>query len=391
MREPILVINAGSSSLKFSVFESAAEGALTLSLRGEVESIHGEPRLTVEDGQGRSLANERVRRGGGDEAVRAMQHWFAAYSGAHSGFAGVGHRIVHGGASYVQPVLIDGAVIAGLQQLAPMAPLHEPQQIAAIRAIGAASPHVRQVACFDTAFHANQPALARSFALPREYSARGIRRYGFHGLSYEYIVSVLPDVAPECTGKRLVVAHLGNGASLCAIRNGCSVATTMGFTALDGLVMGTRCGSLDPGVLLYLLQHEHLGAGEIERLLYERSGLLGVSGISSDMRELLSSDRAEAVEAVELFVYRVGRELGSMAAALGGLDALIFTGGIGEHAAQIRARVCRQALWLGVVLDESANELGGPRISASPSSVSAWVVPTDENLMVARHTRALLD
>jgi acetate kinase len=391
VREPILIVNAGSSSLKFSVFETEADRSLTPRLHGEVESLHGEPHLRVLDAHGQSLADERVRRGGSDEAIRAVAHWFAAHTGIHAGFAGVGHRIVHGGSSYSQPVLIDGAVIAALQQLVPLAPLHEPQQIAAIRAIGAVSPHVRQVACFDTAFHANQPVLARSFALPREYSARGIRRYGFHGLSYEYIVTVLPDVAPECAGKRLVVAHLGSGASLCAIRDAGSIATTMGFTALDGLMMGTRCGLLDPGVLLYLLQHEHLGAGEIERLLYERSGLLGVSGISSDMRELLASDRPEAAEAIDLFVYRIGRELGSLAAALGGVDALIFTGGIGEHAPQIRARVCRQAAWLGVVLDESANEQGGPRISARESSASAWVIPTDENLMVARHTRRLLD
>jgi acetate kinase len=376
--------------MKFSIFESLEQHSLALRLHGQVESIHVEPRLTVSDAQGRSLGDERVRRGGGDEAIRAIQHWFATHIGIQGGFAGVGHRIVHGGERYSQPVLIDGAVLAGLQQLAPMAPLHEPQQIAAIRAIRAASPHVRQVACFDTAFHSQQPALARSFALPRDYTARGIRRYGFHGLSYEYIVSVLPDVAPQCAGKRLVVAHLGNGASMCAIRDGRSIATTMGFTALDGLMMGTRCGSLDPGVLLYLLQHEHLGAGEIERLLYERSGLLGVSGISSDMRELLASDRPEAAEAVGLFVYRISRELGSLAAALGGVDALIFTGGIGEHAAQIRARVCREAAWLGVMLDESANEGGGPCISVGGSSVSAWVIPTDENLMVARHTRRLL-
>ena len=391
MRDPLLIINAGSSSMKFSIFESLEDHSLTPQLHGQVESINVEPRLTVFDAQGRSLGEERVRRGGGEEAIRAMQHWFATHTGIQGGFAGVGHRIVHGGERYSQPVLIDGAVIAGLQQLAPMAPLHEPQQIAAIRAIRAASPHVRQVACFDTAFHSQQPALARSFALPRDYSARGIRRYGFHGLSYEYIVSVLPHVAPECAGKRLVVAHLGNGASMCAIRDGRSIATTMGFTALDGLMMGTRCGSLDPGVLLYLLQHEHLGAGEIERLLYERSGLLGVSGISSDMRELLASSRPEAAEAVDLFVYRISRELGSLAAALGGVDALIFTGGIGEHAAQIRARVCLEAAWLGVTLDQSANERGGPRISVGTSSASAWVIPTDENLMVARHTRRLLD
>jgi acetate kinase len=390
MHDPILVVNAGSSSLKFSVFETADSAALPLRMHGQVESVNGETRLSASDPQGQKLVDEPLERGGSDEAVRAIHHWFTEHTRTQ-GFAGVGHRIVHGGATYSQPVLIDGEVIATLQQLVPLAPLHEPQQIGAIRAFRATSPHLRQVACFDTAFHADQPAIARAFALPREYSSRGIRRYGFHGLSYEYIVSALPRAAPECVGKKLIVAHLGNGASLCAIQQGRSVATTMGLTALDGLMMGTRCGSLDPGVVLYLLQHEHLGIPELERLLYERSGLLGVSGVSSDMRELLVSERPEAAEAVDLFVYRIGREVGSLAAALGGLDALIFTGGIGEHAPQIRSRVCRQAAWLGVTLDEAANERATARISTAESRASAWVIPTDENLMVAQHTRRLLD
>lgn len=389
MHDPILVVNAGSSSLKFSVFETAAQAALSPRIHGQVETVNGEMRLSASDAQGQKLVDERVPHAGSDEAIRAIHHWFTGHTHTQ-GFAGVGHRIVHGGATYSQPVLIDGDVIAALQQLVPLAPLHEPQQIAAIQSFRATSPQLPQVACFDTAFHADQPAIARAFGLPREYSARGIRRYGFHGLSYEYIVSALPRVAPECVGRKLIVAHLGSGASLCAIHQGRSVATTMGLTALDGLVMGTRCGSLDPGALLYLLQHEHLGPGELERLLYERSGLLGVSGVSSDMRELLASDRAEAAEAVELFVYRIGREIGSLASALGGLDALIFTGGIGEHAPQIRARVCRQAAWLGVTLDEGANEHGDARISTPGSRTSAWMIPTDENLMVARHTRRLL-
>jgi acetate kinase len=247
------------------------------------------------------------------------------------------------------------------------------------------------VACFDTAFHRNQPALAQQFALPRELSAKGIRRYGFHGLSYEYITSVLPRVAPECAQGKLIVAHLGNGASMCAIDRGRSVASTMGLTAADGLPMGTRTGALDPGVVLYLLQHERMSVSELEQLIYQRSGLLGVSGLSSDMRTLLASDLAAAREAVDLFVYRIGRELGSLVAALGGLDALVFTAGIGEHAPQIRSRVCRDAAWIGIALDEPANAQHGPRISRSGSAVSAWVIPTDENLMVARHTRGLLD
>ena len=266
----------------------------------------------------------------------------------------------------------------------------ENNQIAAIRAIAAVAPRVPQVACFDTAFHRVQPALAQAFALPRELSAAGIRRYGFHGLSYEYIVSVLPDVAPECADGKLIVAHLGNGASMCAIERGRSIATTMGFTALDGLPMGTRSGALDPGVVLYLLQRQVMDASALERLLYERSGLLGVSGISGDMRTLLASDAQGARDAIDLFVYRIGREIGSLTAALGGLDALIFTGGIGEHAAPVRARVCDDARWIGIGLDEAANARHGPRISHPGARVSAWVIPTDENLMVARHTRRLL-
>jgi acetate kinase len=293
--------------------------------------------------------------------------------------------------AYSQPVLIDDRVIATLEELVRLAPLHQPHHIAAISAIRAAAPKVRQIACFDTAFHRAQPALAQQFALPRDLTAKGVRRYGFHGLSYEYIVSVLPQIAPDCPSGRLVVAHLGNGASLCAILDGRSIATTMSFTPLDGLVMGTRAGALDPGVILYLLQHEGMDAQAVEQLIYERSGLLGVSGLSSDMRTLLTSDLPAAKEAVDLFVYRIGRELGSLAAALHGLDALVFTGGIGEHAAEIRARVCQDADWLGVRLDEPANAAGGLRISLPGSPASAWVVSTDENLMVARHTRRLLD
>lgn len=288
-------------------------------------------------------------------------------------------------------MLIDDRVLANIEALAPLAPLHQAHHIAAIRAFAAAAPEVRQVACFDTAFHHEQPAVAQQFALPRELTAKGVRRYGFHGLSYEYIVSVLPEIAPECAQGRVVVAHLGNGASMCAIDRGHGIASTMGLTALDGLPMGTRCGALDPGVILYLLQHEGMDAHAIERLIYERSGLLGVSGISSDMRTLLASDAPSAREAIELFVYQIGRSLGSLVAALGGLDALVFTGGIGEHAQQIRERVCEGARWLGIALDPAANMRGGPRISSAGSAVSAWVIPTDENLMIARHTRRLLD
>ena len=391
MHNAILVINAGSSSIKFSVFETAADRSLAAALHGQVEGINVAPRLRVVDAQGGSIADETVPGAGHDGAFACMQRWFTARFGGEATFDGVGHRIVHGGLRYSKPTLIDGPVLAALEELVPLAPLHLPQQIAAVRAVSAHAPKVPQVACFDTAFHSVQPAIAQQFALPRELTAKGIRRYGFHGLSYEYMASVLPRIAGTVAHGRVVVAHLGNGASLCAMRDGRSIATTMSFTALDGLPMSSRCGALDPGVILYLLLHEGMDAAAIQTLLYERSGLLGVSGLSSDMRTLLASELPAAREAVELFVYRIGRELGSLVAALGGLDALVFTGGIGEHAWHIRAGVCRDAGWIGVAIDESANQTDGPRISHAQSKVGVWVIPTDENLMVARHTRRLLD
>lgn len=391
MREPILIINAGSSSVKFSLFETEADRSLAMRAHGQVEGIGIAPRLEVADGLSGKATTEPVAGAGHGGAIDAIHRWFVGHIADESSFDGVGHRIVHGGTDYAAPVLIDNAVMAALEALAPLAPLHQPHNIAAIRAVSAVAPRLRQVACFDTAFHADQPPLARAFALPRELTAKGIRRYGFHGLSCEYIVSAMPRVAPQCADKKLIVAHLGNGASLTAIDRGHSIATTMSFTALDGLPMGTRSGSLDPGVILYLLQHEGLDAARIQDLLYERSGLLGVSELSSDMRALLASDLPAAKEAVDLFVYRIGRELGSLVAALGGLDALIFTAGIGEHAAAIRGRVCGDASWLGIVLDDDANARDGPLISRPNSAVSAWVIPTDENLMIATHTRRLLD
>jgi acetate kinase len=391
MQEPVLTINAGSSSLKFSLFETAADRTLTLKLTGQVEEIGHAAHLKVTDDQKRALADESIKAMNHHEALASFQDWLKSWSGQAVTIDAVGHRLVHGGEHYRLPVQVDQDVLRGLEQLVPLAPLHQPQQIDAIRAVTKLAPNARQVVCFDTAFHASQSPVARSFGLPRKWTERGLRRYGFHGLSYEYIVSALPRIAPELVGGRLVVAHLGNGASLCAIAEGCSVATTMGLTALDGLVMGTRCGSIDPGVLLYLLQHEKMSADELQTLLYQQSGLLGVSGVSADMRELLDSGRPAAKEAVELFVYRISRELGSLVAAMGGLDAVIFTGGIGEHAPPIRAQVIAGARWLGVELDESANARGGPRISPNGGRVSAWVIPTDENLVVARHTRWLLD
>jgi acetate kinase len=390
MQAPILVVNAGSSSIKFSVFATAGTATLAARVHGQVDHIGGAARLVASDARGRAVADRAVAGSGHGAAIAAIHDWLGEHIGGEAGYAAVGHRVVHGGSDFSGPVLIDDRVVAALEALVPLAPLHQPHHLAAIRAVAAAAPGVPQVACFDTAFHRTQPAAAQHFALPRGLTAKGIRRYGFHGLSYEYVASALPKLAPDCAGGRVVVAHLGNGASLCAIAAGRSIATTMGFSPVDGLVMGTRTGLLDPGVILYLAQHEGMRPDEIETLIYRRSGLLGVSGVSSDMRELLASERPEAKEAIDLFVYRIGRELGSLAAALGGLDALVFTAGIGEHSPEIRARVCADAAWLGISLDEAANRAGGPRISRDGSPASAWVVPTDENLVIARHTRRLL-
>jgi acetate kinase len=390
--DAILVLNAGSSSIKFTLFHVGRGRELEAGPEGQVDGIGARPHFSVRAPGGealvdRDLAGEgRMDHRGAMDEIRA---WLDAHRGGDR-LVGAGHRIVHGGRRYAAPVLIDAGVVAELEQLVPLAPLHQPHNLAAIRAITATSPDLPQVACFDTAFHQTQPAVAQIVALPRELTADGIRRYGFHGLSYEYIAAALPAVAPQVAAGRVVIAHLGNGASLCAMREGRSVATTMGFSALDGLVMGTRPGALDPGVLLYLMSRHGMDAAALEALLYHRSGLLGLSGLSGDMRALLASADPRAREAIDVFVYRIGRELGSLAAALGGLDALVFTAGIGEHAPEIRARVCRDAGWLGVELDEVGNRAGRPRISAAGSRVSAWVIPTNENLMIARHTLAVL-
>jgi acetate kinase len=298
--------------------------------------------------------------------------------------------VVHGGVRFDAPVRIDAGVIAALRELIPLAPLHQPHNIAPIEAIAAAVPHIPQVACFDTAFHRGQPPLAQMFALPRKYAAAGVRRYGFHGLSYEYVSGRLTEIAPALAAGRVVIAHLGNGASLCALQGGRSIATTMGFTALDGLVMGTRSGSLDPGVIIHLMDVFGLGAREIEDLLYRRSGLLGVSGVSSDMRALRASGEPAAAEAIALFVYRIVREIGSMAAALGGLDGLVFTGGIGENDAATRSQIAAGGAWLGLDFDAARNAAGGPLISRDASHVAAWVIATDEERIIARHASAVL-
>jgi acetate kinase len=349
-----------------------------------VEGIGTKPRLQISGQPAVAHPPTSVTDHAG--AIRVIHDWLAAHHAGEHDLAAVGHRVVHGGMIFDRPVRIDAAVLKGIEELVPLAPLHQPPALAGIREMSKTAPALSQYACFDTSFHCGQPPLARLFALPRKLTDEGIRRYGFHGISYEYIASVLP---PELAAGRVVVAHLGNGASMCAMHAGKSVATTMSFTALDGLPMGTRSGAIDPGVLLYLLQQRGMTPAALEDLLYNRSGLLGVSGISSDVRALLASDRAEAKQAVDLFCYCVARELGSLAAALGGLDGLVFTAGIGEHAGAVRAAVLRQSRWLGLTLDEAANERHGPRISQPGGTASAWVIPTDENLMIARHVRSL--
>jgi acetate kinase len=390
MSDALLVLNAGSSSLKFSVFLN--EESPQPLLRGQLEGLLTQPRFIARDSTG--VVDEKEwplgTKLGHQGAIEFLFTWGRKGALREHRIVAAGHRVVHGGMKFTAPVLIDAETVAELEALTPLAPLHQPHNVAAIKAVAQMAPTLPQVACFDTAFHRTQPKVAQTFALPRHYAEEGVRRYGFHGLSYEYIASVLPTMDRRAADGRTVIAHLGNGASMCALSNGRSIATTMSFTALDGLVMGTRCGTIDPGVLLYLIDERGMNARSLEQLLYEQSGLLGVSGISSDMRELLESSDSRAAEALGLFVYRINRELGSLAAALGGLDALVFTGGIGENAVSIRARVCRDASWLGLELDEEANATGGPCISETGSRASAWVIPTNEELMIALHTRSVL-
>ncbi len=389
----MLVLNAGSSSIKFGLFRRATAGAGSTRLcEGQIDHVGGAARLHAVDGAGARLLD--VALPAGCSAAQALQRLLAWIAPAFADveLLAAAHRVVHGGMRLSAPTFIDATVLAELRCLVPLAPLHQPQAIAAIEALQRSHPALRQIACFDTAFHHAMPLVASSFALPRARTQAGLRRYGFHGLSYEYIASVLPDVAGRAVaGGRVVVAHLGAGASLCAMLAGRSIATTMGMTPLDGLPMGRRCGSIDAGVVLYLMQEKGMSAAAVSDLLYRDSGLLGVSGISDDMHTLLESAAPAAQEAVDLFVYRVGRELGSLAAALGGLDALVFTGGIGEHAAQIRSRVCTAAAWLGIALDATANAAGGPRLSLPGSPVSAWMIATDEDAMMMRHCERLLD
>jgi acetate kinase len=391
MPNAIAVLNAGSSSLKFSVFAERGND-LDLIVRGQAEGLHTAPQFTVKDAAGKILSEKSW-----GDAVKlghdgALEHLVAFLRAEYAGhpLAGVGHRVVHGGNQYTQPVRLNTTILSALEKYIPLAPLHQPHNLAPIRSLLERSPQLPQVACFDTSFHSGAPPVSIAFALPREITDRGVRRYGFHGLSYEYIAGVLPQFDERAARGKSVVLHLGNGASMCAIAGGRSVASTMGFTAADGLPMGTRCGNLDPGVVLYLMDELKMDARAIEKLIYQQSGLLGMSGISSDMRTLEASPAPEAKAAIDVFIYRIGRELGSLAAALGGLDAIVFTAGIGENSRALRGRVCKDAAWLGLELDAPANESGGPRISTVASRTSAWVVPTNEELMIARHTRRVL-
>lgn len=386
-----LVLNAGSSSLKFCVFQRPGGESWRLEARGQIEGIGTSPRLSVKDAEGGRLADEdlgAVVRTGRD-ALDALAGWLRSKYGG-SRVLGVGHRVVHGGARFTGPTIVNKQVLTKLYELVPLAPLHQPHNLAAIEAVFERLPEVPQVACFDTSFHRSHSEIADLVPLPRDIRKSGLRRYGFHGLSHQYIASVLPEVAPEIAGGRVIVAHLGSGSSLCALKDGKSVDSTMGFTALDGLCMGTRPGAIDPGVVLYLFQTLRLSPKDVEAILYKKSGLLGISGISNDMRDLLPRSEPEARLAVDYFVYRVAKEVGALAAVLGGVDGLVFTAGIGENSPEIRRRVCEACRWLGLELDSNANINQSSRISTEQSKVSAWVIPTNEELMIARHTGTLL-
>jgi acetate kinase len=386
-----LVLNAGSSSLKFCVFQRPHQQEWQLGARGQIEGIGTSPRLSVKDADGTRLADEKLADSirNGRDAIDALAVWLRSkYGGAR--VLGVGHRVVHGGPRFDRPTVVTREVLAELHKLIPLAPLHQPYNLAAIEAVFERLPDTPQVACFDTSFHRGHSKVAELVPLPAELCKGGVERYGFHGISYEYIASVLPTVAPEIAKGRVIVAHLGSGASLCALKDGKSVDSTMSFTAVDGLCMGTRPGAIDAGVVLYLFQTLGLSPKEVETILYKKSGLLAISGISNDMRDLLGRSEPEARLAVDYFVYRAAKEIGALAAVLGGLDALVFTAGIGENSAEIRRRICEASSWLGIEIDHEANDSKTTRISKSQSTVSAWVIPTNEELMIAQHTGDLL-
>jgi len=384
MTRAVLTLNAGSSSLKVGLFPAAGDEAMLAS--GQADRIGPEGTLTMKDEAGAPMSPASGDLASHEGALAAALDSFRA-AFPDLGLCAVGHRVVHGGTDYAAPVTITDAILDDLARLEPFAPLHQPHNLAGIRAARAAFPGVPQVACFDTAFHRSHPWVNDVFALPREYYDRGVRRYGFHGLSYDYIAGALRDLAPGIAMGRVVIAHLGNGASMCAIHEGRSVASSMGFSALDGLPMGTRCGQLDPGVMLYLMEQEGMGAAEISDLLYRRSGLLGLSGLSNDMRMLEQAGTPEADAAIGYFTFRIRRELGGLAAALGGIDALVFTGGIGEHSARVRAEVCEATGWMGIALDPARNADHSTVISPDGAAVPVLVVPTNEELVIARAAR----
>jgi acetate kinase len=389
--DAILVVNAGSSSVKFQIFELANSGDPRRLIKGQVDGIGTRPRLRAETRDGKPLIDKTYAAqevADGPAAIAAASDWLRETQKVK--LIAVGHRVVHGGAQYDRPVVVNKEVLAQLEQLSSLAPLHQPNNLAPIRMLMLRRPELVQVACFDTAFHRTHSALADHYAIPERFYREGVRRYGFHGLSYEYIAGRLPELNPAIAKGRVIVAHLGSGASMCAIANGRSVESTMGFTALDGLPMGTRPGQIDPGVLLYLIAQKGMAAKEVEDLLYRQSGLKGMSGVSNDMRELERSDAPGAKLAIDYFVHRIALNAGMLAAALNGLDAFIFTAGIGENSANIRARVAEKLAWLGLDFDAAANKAGGPLISKLQSKVAAYVIGTDEELMIARHTLSFL-
>ncbi|RWO66890.1 MAG: acetate/propionate family kinase [Mesorhizobium sp.] len=389
MRQSILALNAGSSSIKFALYDLVSSQALQLVSRGTLD-LGDTPTLRAKAADGtvqcdRQLATDGPR----DAAIGEMLNWVQGEIGERNLLC-AGHRIVHGGSEFIEPVRLTPDIIDAMDRLTPLAPLHQPRSLAPVHAIAALQPDLPQVGCFDTAFHQTIDPLVRRFALPRQYEGQGLRRYGFHGLSYEYIAGRLSGISPTLAAKRTIVAHLGNGASLCALQQGKSIDTTMGFSALDGLVMGTRCGAIDPGVLLYFLLERGIAAEELQTMLYEKSGLLGVSGISGDMRTLEASNDPRAQEAMALFAFRAAREAAALANTMGGLECLVFTAGIGERSASIRKAICEKLTWLGVVLEERANDIHAEIISRPESKVEVRVIATDEERVVARHSRMVM-
>jgi acetate kinase len=389
--DAVLVANAGSSSVKFQLYGTTGAGGLERLVKGQMDGIGVRARLRASGADGKALVDQNLSTQEVPDLPAAMLKvgaWLRETQKVN--LIAVGHRVVHGGPDYDRPVLVDDAVLKTLERYVPLAPLHQPNNLAPIRSIRANNPQLPQVACFDTAFHRGHSAVAEHYAIPQALYAEGVRRYGFHGLSYEFIADRLPQVAPKIAGGRVIVAHLGSGASMCALSAGRSVESTMGFTALDGLPMGTRPGQIDPGVILYLVAQKGMSAAAVEKLLYHDCGLKALSGISNDVRELDASADPRAGFALDYFAYRVGLNAGMLAAALDGIDGFVFTAGIGENSPSMRARIAKRLAWLGIALDPSANAAGGPLISRSDSRVPVYVIPTDEELMIARHTVALL-